>query len=72
MGGMGRTRRQGTGREQGQRGVARVLALRPPWRLRGRPTFPLLVAAVAWLCTGERPELRGLMPHACLPGPAPP
>ena len=70
--GLWRKRRQGTGSEKGNRWVERVLALRHTCRIRGRPTFPLLVEAGAWLFQGESPDLRWLTQHECLPVPATP
>ena len=62
-----RKRRQGTCSEQGNRWVERVLSLRHPCRIRGRPTFPLLVDAVACLLKGEQPDLSWLsQPHSLL------
>ena len=55
-----RKRRQGTRSEKGNRWVERVLSLRHPCRIRGRPTFPGLVEAVSCLFKGERPDLSWL------------
>jgi len=55
-----RKRSQGTCSEKGNRWVERVLSLRHTCRIRGRPTFPLLVEAVACLFKGERADLSGL------------
>jgi transposase len=54
---LGRKRSQGTGSEKGTRWGERVVPLRHPCRIRGRPAFPLLVAAVSCRFTGERPDL---------------
>ena len=62
-----RKRRQGTWSEKGNRWVERVLSLRHTCRIRGRPTFPLLVEAVSCLCKGEKPDLSWLTQHASLP-----
>jgi transposase len=55
-----RKRSQGTRSEKGNRWVERVLSLRHTCRIRGRPTFPLLVEAVSCLFKGERPDLSWL------------
>jgi len=52
-----RKRSQGPCSEKGNRWVERVLSVRHACRIRGRPTFPLLVDAVACLFKGERPDL---------------
>jgi transposase len=52
-----RKRSQGTCSEKGNRWVERVLSLRQTCRIRGRPTFPILVEAVACLFKGETPDL---------------
>ena len=62
-----RNRSQGTCSEKGKRWVERVLSVRHPCRIRGRPTFPRLVDAVACLFKGERPDLRWITPHNSLP-----
>ena len=54
-----RKRSQGTCSEKGNRWVERVLSLRHTCRIRGRPTFPLLVEAVSCLFKGEKPDLAG-------------
>jgi transposase len=72
LGVLWRKRSQGTGSEKGNRWVERVLSLRPPGRIRGRPTFPLRVEAVAWLCKGESPDLSWITQYECLPVPATP
>lgn len=56
-------RSQGPGSEKGNRWVERVLSLRHTCRLRGRPTLPVLVEAVACRFKGERPELSWLTQH---------
>jgi transposase len=48
---------QGPCSAKGNRWVEWVLSLRHTCRIRGRPTLPILVGAVASLCKGERPEL---------------
>ena len=58
---------QGTGSEKGNRWVERVLSVRHTWRIRGRPTFPLLVDAVSCLFKGARPDLSWLTPPGSLP-----
>ena len=67
-----RKRSQGTWSEKGNRWVERVLSLRHPCRIRGRPTFPILVEAVACLCKGEVPDLSWVTQHAPLPAPSTP
>ena len=67
-----RKRSQGTCSEKGNRWVERVLSLRHTCRIRGRPTFPLLVDAVACLFKGEQPDLSWLTQHESLPGPSTP
>jgi transposase len=61
-----RKRSQGTGSDKGNRWVERVLSLRHTCRIRGRPTFPLLVAAVVCLCKRETPDLSWITHHASL------
>jgi transposase len=67
-----RKRSQGTCSEKGNRWVERVLSLRHTCRIRGRPTFPILVEAVSCLFKGERPDLSWITPHASLPVPSTP
>ena len=67
-----RKRSQGTRSEKGNRWVERVLSLRHTCRIRGRPTFPMLVEAVACLFKGERPDLSWISPHESLPVPSTP
>ena len=43
--------------KKGNRGVERVLSLRHTCRIRGRPSFPTLVEAIACLFKGETPDL---------------
>jgi transposase len=62
-----RKRSQGTCREKGKSWVERVLSLRQTCRIRGRPTFPLLVDVVSCLFKGERPDLSWVMQHKSLP-----
>jgi transposase len=69
---MWRKRCQGACREQGNRWLERVLPLRHTCRLRGRPTFALLVEAVPWLFQGESPDRSWLTQHEGLPVPATP
>jgi transposase len=60
-----RKRSQGTCSTKGNRWVERVLSLRHTCRIRGRPTFPLLVEAVSCLFTGKKPDLRWIsQPHS--------
>jgi transposase len=49
-----RKRSQGTCSEKGHRWVERVLSVRHTCRIRGRPTFPMLVEAVSCLFKGRR------------------
>lgn len=67
-----RKRSQGTCSEKGNRWVERVLSLRHTCRIRGQPTFPLLVDAVSCLVKGERPDLSWLTQHESLPVPSTP
>jgi transposase len=67
-----RKRSQGTCSDKGNRWVERVLSLRHTCRIRGRPTFPLLVEAVSCLFKGEVPDLRWITQHEPLPTPATP
>ena len=55
---MWRKRSQGTCSEKGNRWVERVLSFRQTCRIRGRPTFPLLVDAVRCRFKGKTPDLR--------------
>jgi transposase len=52
-----RKRSQGTCSEKGNRWVERVLSLRHTCRIRGQPTFPVLVDAVSCLVKGQMPNL---------------
>lgn len=65
-------RSQGACSEKGNRGVARVLSWRHPCRIRGRPTFPILVEAVSYLFKSEKPDLSWSTPHESLPVPSTP
>jgi transposase len=67
-----RKRRQGTCSEKGNRWVERVLSFRHTCRIRGRPTFPILVEAVSCLFKGERPDLNWITQHTSLPIPSTP
>lgn len=69
---MWRKRSQGTCSEKGNRWVERVLSLRHTCRIRGQPTFPLLVDAVSCLFKGERPDLSWITQHVSLPVPSTP
>jgi len=62
-----RKRSQGTCSEKGNRWVERVLSLHHTCRIRGRPTFPLLVDAVSCLFKGEMPDLSWLTQHESRP-----
>jgi transposase len=61
-----RKRSQGTGSEQGNRWVERVLALWHTCRIRGRPTFSILVEAVSCLFKGELPNLNWITHYESL------
>jgi len=67
-----RKRSQGTCSEKGNRWVERILTLRHTCRIRGRPTYPLLVDAVSCLFKGEKPDLSWLTQHESLPVPSTP
>ena len=67
-----RKRSQGTCSEKGNRWVERVLSLRHTCRIRGRPTFPLLVEAVSCLFKGEKPDLSWISQPDSLPVPSTP
>jgi transposase len=54
---MWRKRSQGTCSEKGNRWVERVLSLRHTCRIRGQPTFPILVEAVTCLFKDKVPDL---------------
>jgi hypothetical protein len=62
-----RKRSQGTCSEKGNRWVERVLSLYHTCRIRGRPTFPLLVDAVSCLFKGEMPDLSWRTQHESRP-----
>jgi transposase len=55
---MWRKRTRGTYSEKGNRWVERVLSFRQTCRIRGRPTFPLLVEAMKCRFKGITPDLR--------------
>jgi transposase len=48
---------QGTYNEKGDRWVERILSVRETCRLRGRPTFPVLVEAVTCTFNGQHPDV---------------
>ena len=48
---------QGTYNEKGDRWVERILSVRETCRLRGRPTFPVLVEAVTCAFNGQHPDV---------------
>ena len=62
-----RKRSQGTCSEKGNRWVERVLSLRHTCRIRGRPTFPVLVEAVSCRFNGKTPDLSWITQHQSLP-----
>ena len=47
---------QGTYNAKGARWVERILSLRETCRLRGIPTFPVLVEAVTYSFNGQHPD----------------
>jgi hypothetical protein len=53
--------------EQGNRWVERVLSLHHTCRIRGHPTFPLVVEAVSCLFNGETPDLTWITHDESLP-----
>jgi hypothetical protein len=69
---MWRKRCQETCSKTGNRWLERVLPSRHTCRIRGHPTFPLLVEAAPWLFQGESPDLSWLTQHERLPVPAAP
>jgi transposase len=48
---------QGTHNEKGDRWVERILSVRETCRLRGVPTFPVLVDAVTCYAIGQHPDV---------------
>jgi len=48
---------QGTYNEKGDRWVERILSVRETCRLRGRPTFPVLVEAVTCYFNSQHPDV---------------
>jgi transposase len=64
---MWRKRSQGTCSEKGNRWVERVLSLRHTCRIRGRPTFPILVEAVTCLFKDKVPDLHWITRQESLP-----
>jgi transposase len=62
-----RKRSQGTCSEKGNRWGERVLSLRHTCRIRGRPTYPILVEAVSCLFQGKTPALSWITQHEPLP-----
>jgi hypothetical protein len=48
---------QGTYNDKGDRGVGRILSVRETCRLRGIPTFPILVEAVTYSFNGQPPDV---------------
>jgi transposase len=61
-----RKRSQGTCSEKGNRWVERILSPRHTCRIRGRPTFPILVEAVSCRFNGETPDLNWITHHESL------
>jgi transposase len=62
-----RKRSQGTCSEKGNRWVERVLSLRHTCRIRGQPTFPMLVEAVTCLFKDTVPDLSWITRQESLP-----
>jgi transposase len=62
-----RKRSQGTCSEQGNRWVERVLSVRHTCRIRGQPTFAMLVEAVTCLFKGKVPNLSWITRQESLP-----
>jgi transposase len=58
-----RKRTRGTYSDKGNRWVEQVLSFRQTCRIRGRPTFPLLVEAVRCRFKGTAPDLRWITHH---------
>jgi transposase len=54
---LGRKMLQGTSNAKGDRWVERILSVRETCRLRGRPTFPVLVHAVTCYFNGQPPDV---------------
>jgi hypothetical protein len=48
---------QGAYNEKGDHWVERILSLRETYRLRGLPTFPVLVEAVTFYFNGRHPDV---------------
>jgi transposase len=48
---------QGTYNEKGDRWAERLLSLRETCRLRGTPTFPILVDALTCYFKGQQPDV---------------
>jgi transposase len=67
FGGLWRKRSQGACSEKSNRRVKRVRSLRHTCRVRGRPTFPMLVEAVSCLFKGKTPDLSWITQHEPLP-----
>jgi transposase len=64
---MWRKRSQGTCSEKGNRWVERVLSFRHTCRIRGQPTFPILVEAVTCLFKGQMPDRSWITRQESLP-----
>src|SRR5262245_33539189 len=64
---MWRKRSQGTCSEKGNRWVECVLSFRHTCRIRGQPTFPMLVEAVTCLFKGQMPDLSWITRQESLP-----
>jgi transposase len=62
-----RKRSQGTCSEKGNRWMERVLSVRRTCRMRGQPTFPMLVEAVTCLFKGQTPDLSWISRDESLP-----
>jgi len=58
-----RKRSQGTQSDRGNRWVERILSLRQTCRLRGKPTYPVLVEATEACFKGHSPDLAWIAQH---------
>jgi transposase len=58
-----RKRSQGTQSDRGNRWVERILSLRQTCRLRGKPTYPVLVEATEAYFRGHSPDLAWIAQH---------
>ena len=58
-----RKRSQGTQSDRGNRWVERILSLRQTCRLRGKPTYPVLVEATEAYFKSYSPDLAWIVQH---------